>query len=72
RALKQVAQMQDGIKVPRNFNVDPTGQWLLVANQNAANVAVYKIDQSTGTLKPTGEKVELGKPVCVLFVTPLK
>jgi 6-phosphogluconolactonase (cycloisomerase 2 family) len=43
-----------------------------VANQNAANVAVYGIDQKRGALKPTGDQVELGKPVCVLFVTPLK
>jgi 6-phosphogluconolactonase len=71
-AAKQVAQMREGIKEPRNFNIDPTGQWLLVGNQNAANVAVYRIDQQNGALKPTGEKVELGKPVCVLFVTPLK
>ena len=72
RALKQVAQMREGIKEPRNFNIDPTGQWLVVGNQNAANVAVYKIDQQSGALKPTGDKVELGKPVCLLFVTPLK
>lgn len=72
RALKQTAQMQEGIKVPRNFNVDPTGQWLLVANQNAANVGIYRIDQSNGVLKPTGDKIELGKPVCILFVQPLK
>jgi 6-phosphogluconolactonase len=71
-AAKQVAQMQEGIKEPRNFNIDPTGQWLLVGNQKAANVAVYAIDQKSGQLKPTGEKVEIGKPVCLLFVRPLK
>lgn len=72
RALKQVAQMQEAIKVPRNFNIDPTGQWLLVANQSAANVGIYKIDQTSGALKPTGDKIDLGKPVCILFVKPLK
>jgi 6-phosphogluconolactonase len=33
---------------PRSFTLDPTGQWLLVANQTSGNVVVFKIDQTSG------------------------
>ena len=56
------------IKTPRNFNVDPTGRWMLVGNQAGNSVIVFEIDQQTGALKPTGNKIELGAPVCIKFV----
>ena len=33
---------------PRNFTVDPTGQWMIVANQMGNNIVVFKIDPTTG------------------------
>jgi 6-phosphogluconolactonase len=49
-----------GIKRPRNFTIDPTGTLMLVANQDAANVTVYRIDQSNGTLQPIGAPTPAG------------
>src|SRR5688500_18642926 len=43
-----------GIKVHRNFEIDPTGTLMLVANQDAANVVIFRIDQNQGTLDPVG------------------
>ena len=57
-------------KTPRNFMIDPSGRWLLVANQNGKNVVVFKIDQQTGLLTDTGKKIELPAPVC-LKMTPV-
>lgn len=57
-------------KTPRNFGIDPTGRWLLAANQDSNSVVVFAIDQKTGELSPTGQSVEVGAPVCVLFVAP--
>lgn len=54
-------------KTPRNFNIDPTGRWLLAANQDSDSVVVFAIDPKTGALKATGQKIEVGKPVCVRF-----
>ena len=48
------------IKRPRNFTIDPTGTLMLVANQDAANVAVFRIDQNKGTLEPVGAPVPAG------------
>ena len=53
---------------PRNFAIDPTGQWLIAANQNSNTMAVFKIDGKTGKLRPVGETISLGAPVCVRFL----
>jgi 6-phosphogluconolactonase len=56
------------IKTPRNFNIDPTGRFCLVANQGNDSVVVFRINQRTGALKPTGNKISIGRPVCVRFL----
>src|SRR5215471_3834579 len=52
---------------PRSFAVDPTGQFLVAANQESGSVVVFKIDSSTGGLTPTGTRIEVPFPVCVVF-----
>jgi 6-phosphogluconolactonase len=46
----------------------PSGASLGHANQNSDTVVQFKVDQSTGTLTPTGQPIQVPKPVCVLFV----
>jgi 6-phosphogluconolactonase len=55
-------------KTPRNFAIDPSGSWLLAENQASDNVVVFRIDGQTGRLKPTGQTVTVGAPVCAVFV----
>jgi 6-phosphogluconolactonase len=57
-------------RTPRNFRIDPTGTFLLAANQGSNNVVVFKINQTTGELEPTGSKITVSQPVCVLFRQP--
>ena len=52
-------------KTPRNFIIDPTGRWLLVANQSSNNVVLFRIDPVTGLLSPAGKTLELPAPVCL-------
>lgn len=52
-------------KTPRNFMIDPTGHWLLVANQNSDNVVLFRIDPATGLLKDTGKQLSIPAPVCL-------
>lgn len=54
-------------KVPRCFAIDPTGQYLIAANQNSDSIVVFRINAQTGRLTWTGQTVEVGKPVCVVF-----
>ncbi len=55
-------------KTPRNFNFDPTGNFLLVANQNSDNIVVFKIDKTTGLLTDIQHNIEVGKPVCLKWI----
>jgi 6-phosphogluconolactonase len=41
---------------------------MLVENQDSDNIVVFRVDPSTGRLKPTGETLEISKPVCVVFL----
>jgi 6-phosphogluconolactonase len=55
-------------KIPRSFGIDPTGKWLLACNQDSDTVVVFSIDAKTGHLTPTGQTIEVGAPVSVVFV----
>ena len=55
-------------KTPRNFAIDPTGKFLLAANQESNNIVIFRIDSTTGALSPTGEITEVPAPVCITFV----
>lgn len=55
-----------GIK-PRNFTIDPSGKFLLVANQQSNDVVIFKIDGNTGMPVPTGNTVPFIAPVCLVF-----
>lgn len=54
-------------KGPRNFVIDPTGKFLLVAHQFTNNVIFFKIHKKKGTLKDTGIQFDLCSPVCLIF-----
>jgi 6-phosphogluconolactonase len=54
-------------KTPRNFVIDPSGNFLLVANQNSDDVYVYRINKATGKLTLTSSKISIGNPTCLKF-----
>ncbi|HZZ80461.1 MAG TPA: lactonase family protein [Gemmataceae bacterium] len=66
--LTAVGHEARGVKTPRNFAIEPTGQYMLVANQSGKSVMSFRIDQKTGELTPTGSSIEVGSPVCVRFM----
>ncbi len=54
---------------PRNFIIDPTGHFLLVANKNTDNIVVFRINRRTGMLRATGTQIEIPNPVCLKFLS---
>ena len=68
RELTAVGHQGKGVKTPRSFAIDPTGLYMLVANQSGGNVIVFRINQSTGELTPTEMSVQVPSPVCVRFM----
>jgi len=55
-------------QTPRNFNFDPSGNFLLAANQNSDAIVIFKVDKKTGLLSDTGKKINVGNPVCIKWI----
>jgi 6-phosphogluconolactonase len=70
--LKLIQSTSSVVKFPRNFALDPTGQWLLAAGQKDNRIAVLKIDTASGKLTATPHEAEVGSPMCILFEGKLR
>jgi 6-phosphogluconolactonase len=57
-----------GGKTPRNFTLDPTERWMLVANQNSSYLSVFARDPKTGVLSNESKNVPAATPMCIVFV----
>lgn len=57
-----------GGTTPRNFALDPTERWMLVANQQSSNLSVFKRDTATGVLANEGKNIPAATPMCIVFV----
>jgi 6-phosphogluconolactonase len=55
------------VKKPRFFRFDETGKFVLVAGQDGDRVQVFAFDGKTGTLKNTGNDLEILTPVAIEF-----
>ena len=66
--LRYIENTATGGKTPRNFGISPDGRYLLAANQDSANVVVFRIDPQSGRLTSTGNTLEVPSPVCVKFL----
>lgn len=55
-------------KTPRHFTLDPSGKFLLAANQDSSDITIFKVHPNTGQLTPAGKPVkDAPVPVCILF-----
>ena len=66
--LRGMTRTECGGKTPRLITLDPTERWLLVANQDSDNIAIFARDPESGRLAETGTSVAQGKPQCLVFV----
>ncbi|NHC02710.1 lactonase family protein [Acinetobacter sp. 187] len=53
---------------PRAFDIDETGEYLVVANVFSNTVSQFKRDLKTGKLKPTQIALQIGLPTDVKFI----
>lgn len=67
-ALTYAGRQSSGINTPRNFAIDPTGNFVLVGNQNGNDIAIFKREKKTGLLSETNKRIQVDKPVCLKFV----
>ena len=66
-ALSPIERTATGGKTPRNFTLDPNEKWMLVADQNSNNLAVFPRNATTGKLANEGKTVACPTPMCILF-----
>lgn len=66
-ALTLGGQYDCGGKIPRNFVLDPTERWMLVANQVSNNLSVFARNTETGELAKEGKSVAAATPMCILL-----
>ncbi len=66
-ALTPIVRSSCGGKIPRNFVLDPSERWMLVANQNSNWVSVFARDPETGKLAEKGKNFDCPSPMCILF-----
>lgn len=65
--IDQVEQVSTQGKGPRDFAIDPSGKYLLVAHQYTNNIVIFKRDIPSGKLTDTGKRIELCSPVGLVF-----
>ncbi|MGF6995231.1 lactonase family protein [Paraburkholderia sp. GAS32] len=68
--LKKIGHQSSLGKSPREFAIDPTGNWLIVGNQNSGTVYVFKRDQQSGLLVANPKRIEIDSPVDFKLVSP--
>ncbi|GHV88141.1 6-phosphogluconolactonase [Spirochaetia bacterium] len=64
--LEYVGSVPSGGKIPRDFALDPSGNFLLATHQESGNLTVFRIDRGTGLVTQIGD-YPAPSPVCVIF-----
>lgn len=67
-ALTEIQRIASGGQTPWSFGIDPTGRWLLAANQSSGTVTVLARDAATGRLSPTDQAITVAKPTSIAFL----
>ena len=66
-SLTPIGRTNCGGKIPRNFVLDPTERWMLVANQDSNLLSVFARNPQTGALAEEGKSIAAPTPMCILF-----
>lgn len=68
--LERSGNWDCGVKIPRNFAIDPSGEWLYAAGQNSNSIAALRIDNKSGALSGAVTTLEIPAPVCIELANP--
>lgn len=65
--LKLAGHTTCGGNWPRNFTIDPSGEFLLVGNQKSDSIAVFRLDKKSGLPVEPIRKYAVKAPACLKF-----
>lgn len=65
--FREIQRLSAQGSAPWSVGIDPTGRWLLVANQGSGSVVVFQVDQSTGKLTTTNQSLTVPKASAITF-----
>lgn len=65
--LRPLGWEPSGGRTPRHIAIDPSGRFLLAANQDSNWVSVFSINPHDGTLTSTGNGLQVPSPACLAF-----
>lgn len=68
--LIALGHVPSGGRTPRNFALDPSGRWLLAANQDSDTVVAMRRDAQTGVLGDPETVSDIPSAVCLAFWEP--
>ena len=68
RSVSRIQVMEQVPNWPRDFNVDPSGKYMLVAGERSDYIRLYNIDAATGLLSESSSRLELPAPASILFI----
>jgi 6-phosphogluconolactonase len=66
-ALTPGGRFDCGGQMPRNFVLDPSERWMLVANQDSNQISVFRRNAESGALAKMGKNFAAAAPMCILF-----
>jgi 6-phosphogluconolactonase len=67
-SLTRVQVMEHVPNWPRDFNLDPSGEIMLVAGERSDDIRLYLIDSETGLIAETESRVQVPAPASILFI----
>jgi 6-phosphogluconolactonase len=68
RSVERIQVVEQVPLWPREFNLDPSGRYMLVAGERSDEIRLYTIDPESGVVTATETVVKLKAPACIRFV----
>jgi 6-phosphogluconolactonase len=65
--LEKIDEITKSISIPRDFNIDPSGKFMVIGNQDKHNLTIYDVNPQTGKLAFRSESVAVKAPICIVF-----
>jgi len=67
-SVTRIQVMEQVPSWPRDFNLDPSGRFLISAGERSNDIRLYTVDQESGMLTETDVSLELPAPANILFI----